>query len=317
LLIAQQAGVQAYEIQLDQQPLFLWKEILDLLANRRGVEPLVQLAVKQNPKSPKVDVLRKLLAGEPILSQRTSVVVDDQIGDREALLFHDDLTLSTGRIAWLIEVLEKLRAIAPAICRLGCRFGAASGYGTGFRIGRDLLLTNWHVLHNPERDMRANSVVAQFDYELDGTDRPRPGLTIDCAIASIVVGDAEADWGIIRTSSPIPDSIPIIPLSGAVRPEPQTRAFILQHPNGDYKRLGYARNVITDVEGDAYLYYLTDTQAGSSGSPVFDEQCRLIGLHHWGGSPQEVAGRPPLKKNRGVQMSLIRAGLAKAQVDAP
>jgi len=65
------------------------------------------------------------------------------------------------------------------------------------------------------------------------------------------------------------------------------------------------------------VHYLTDTQEGSSGAPVFDAQGKLIALHHAGGRPQEVAGRAPLKKNEGIRISRIVAGLTAQGVVFP
>ena len=52
-------------------------------------------------------------------------------------------------------------------------------------------------------------------------------------------------------------------------PNDGDRAFIVQHPDGQQKRLGFVRNMITAVTDDR-VQYLTDTQPGSSGAPVFD-----------------------------------------------
>ena len=49
---------------------------------------------------------------------------------------------------------------------------------------------------------------------------------------------------------------------------------------------------------DRVVQYLADTQAGSSGSPVFNADGQLIGLHHAGGRPQEVVGKLRFAKTR-------------------
>jgi hypothetical protein len=49
---------------------------------------------------------------------------------------------------------------------------------------------------------------------------------------------------------------------------------------------------------------------------VFDSQGRLIGLHHVGGRPQEVAGKP-FKKNEGIRIQRVIAGLAAAGIAVP
>ena len=60
---------------------------------------------------------------------------------------------------------------------------------------------------------------------------------------------------------------------------------------------------------DKSLRYLTDTQPGSSGSPVFNAAGRLIGLHRAGGVPQTVTGKVPMIKNHGIRIPRIVAGL--------
>jgi V8-like Glu-specific endopeptidase len=58
------------------------------------------------------------------------------------------------------------------------------------------------------------------------------------------------------------------------------------------------------------VQYLTDTQPGSSGAPVFDASAKLIALHHRGGTPTQKTGKAPLTKNQGVRISRVVAGLA-------
>ena len=90
-------------------------------------------------------------------------------------------------------------------------------------------------------------------------------------------------------------------------------SYILQHPLGDRKRLGFVRNTVTDYN-ERVVHYLTDTQQGSSGSPVFNSEGGLVALHHAGGRPQEALGKAPVRKNEGIRISRVLAGLKQRHV---
>ena len=70
-------------------------------------------------------------------------------------------------------------------------------------------------------------------------------------------------------------------------------------------------NILLDYD-HRVLHYRSPTEGGSSGSPVSDDEWRLIGLHHAGGT-----GMPQLNKaggtyaaNEGITIDAIRGGLA-------
>jgi V8-like Glu-specific endopeptidase len=161
----------------------------------------------------------------------------------------------------------------------------------------------------------ATAVTAQFGYEDDGAGHPLSGEMVLCNVATIV-DDQAYDWGVIRAAQPLKAGWPIVKLSEAGQPVVNDPAFIIQHPGADSKRLGFVRNQVSSFD-DRVVQYLTDTQQGSSGSPVFDSQGRLIALHHAGGRPQEFLGRAPVKKNEGIRISRVVEGLAAKHVATP
>src|SRR4030095_4414197 len=110
-----------------------------------------------------------------------------------------------------------------------------------------------------------------------------------CDVNTIVT-NKDDDWGVIRAKKPLLDTWPVVKLSEAIAPTKSAAAYIIQHPAGERKRLGFVRNQVSSFD-DRVVHYLTDTKEGSSGSPVFDAQGRLIALHHAGARPQEVLGR--------------------------
>jgi hypothetical protein len=210
-------------------------------------------------------------------------------------------------------VLEGLISVAPSVCRLLVERPGVKSRGTGFRIADDLLLTNWHVLY--PNGVVAAAVTAEFGYEDDGKGGGLPSTAVPCDAATIRGSEAD-DWAIIGVGQPMPANAPILKLSEAVQPANLAPAFIIQHPGGERKRVAYVRNQITEFD-DRVVQYLSDTQQGSSGSPVLSDDGKLLALHHAGGRPQEVAGKSPLRKNEAIRISRILAGLADLNVVVP
>jgi hypothetical protein len=59
------------------------------------------------------------------------------------------------------------------------------------------------------------------------------------------------------------------------------KVTFIQHPNGEPKQLAIRDNQVVD-ELELFLHYQTDTDPGSSGSPVLNDQWEVVALHHSG-----------------------------------
>ncbi len=329
MLMARTAGVDDTMIDTGQPVAFVWVSIIDE-ANKQGLTRTLVETVRSRIKdtSPGAAFLDQVLKnetpptqGEPRDAAGSPVFIagDDTVSDKEALLYADDLTIPIGKVPALIKTLGRLVELAPAICRLNVDVNGTPMEGSGFRIGSDLLLTNHHVLHLPPDlgGARATGVVAEFLYEDDPAGGFRTSVMVPCDVTTIKAS-VEDDWGVIRVAagSALDQAWPVVSIAGAAEPVIGSSAYIVQHPLGMRKKLGFVRNTIS-ASDDRTVHYLTDTQEGSSGSPVFDADGRLIALHHAGGTPQQVVGSPPLKKNEGIRIPRVVAGLAAAGVLLP
>jgi hypothetical protein len=127
LFVAQQAGIDFAFLNPDQPPYMVWKDVLDAGATARKNRPVVELAKSLHTTNTNAGFLEALLQqrspvsdSEPRGAFGAPAFIDgsDEIREPEALLFHDDLTLPIGRVPWLIDVLQRLQSLAPAVCRL-------------------------------------------------------------------------------------------------------------------------------------------------------------------------------------------------------
>jgi endonuclease G len=182
-----------------------------------------------------------------------------------------------------INYLELAIAVSRAVARI--EIGAA--HATGFLIGPGLLMTNHHVLTGEEDARRA---LAQFDYQDNASGellarqdyRLNPGtfFITDNALDFTIVGVEDMSLR-NRALSAYPWLRLIAELGKAQKGDDVN---IIQHPRGGLKQIAFRRNEVIEIpDGEpTFLYYTTDTEPGSSGSPCFNDQWELIALHHSG-----------------------------------
>ena len=90
---------------------------------------------------------------------------------------------------------------------------------------------------------------------------------------------------------------------------------IVQHPRGEKKQVALRENKIVDIP-DRFLHYAADTEPGSSGSPVFNDQWEVVALHHASvpaPDHQELGGF----MNEGIRVSRILKFVREQPLDPP
>jgi endonuclease G len=180
-----------------------------------------------------------------------------------------------------IGYLEGGVAAARAVGRISIRDerGRLRGYGTGSLVSPELLLTNHHVL--TDAGVAAHSIV-EFDYQ-DGID----GLPLSVQAFGLdpqrfFIADETLDFALVAVRA---DAGTLAPRGFNRLIEAEGKAIvgdfvtIIQHPEGGKKQIALRENRIVDMLPD-FLHYETDTEPGSSGSPVFNDQWEIVALHH-------------------------------------
>lgn len=201
------------------------------------------------------------------------------------------------------------------------------GAGTGWLIGSDLLLTNYHVIRNrhpldpdPDpADVERQALEASVQFFFDRAEDA--GSTVKVKELLAFGKPKTEDFALLRlaqapgvTCLPVRNERVTTPLEEQTPKGKFVRAFvvnIIQHPGGGPKRVALRNNRVFSAEYPT-LHYYTDTLSGSSGSPVFDDNWHVIALHRAYTAEQTlVNGRPQGYLNVGVQMHAILAKLTE------
>ena len=177
--------------------------------------------------------------------------------------------------------------LAIAVARGVGRVRVAGGFGTGFLVGPGLMMTNHHVI-GTVADASQSSL--QLDYQDNASGEIQPVQSFRFNPGICFVTDTELDVTIVGVQ-PVSDKnraidsypwVQLIPDAG--KAEVGDPINIIQHPRGGLKQIAFRENKILALSNSEprFLFYSTDTQPGSSGSPCFNDQWELIALHHSG-----------------------------------
>lgn len=166
--------------------------------------------------------------------------------------------------------------------------GDSLGYGTGFLVSPRLLLTNHHVLPTAAQARRS---LVEFNYQESASGEIQASEVFDLAPTELFLCDLEHDYALVAVA-PKPALaaygwLPLIEDQGKVLVGETVN--IIQHPNGEPKQLAIRNNQVVD-ELELFLHYQTDTDPGSSGSPVLKDQWEVVALHHSGVPKRNKAG---------------------------
>lgn len=155
--------------------------------------------------------------------------------------------------------------------------GVIPRFATAFLITDDLIITNHHVLRTAEFANVGRYIALGYENGPGGLAKTPELFELDPG--KLFVADEALDYAVCAVTGSPGKKYGHIPLDheGAIVRE--SRVNIIQHPNAQLKKIAVRNNEMRFFD-ESVLQYLTDTEHGSSGSPVFNDEWEIIGLHY-------------------------------------
>lgn len=227
--------------------------------------------------------------------------------------------------------------VAKSVARIQIRDQFKTiGFGTGFMISPRLILTNNHVLPDTET---ARLSRAEFNFQNGVDGRPHAISAFNLEPGTFFVTDVDLDFTVVAVQPSTDETEAQLPLThfGFNRVTADQGKLLLgepiniiQHPDGQPKQIALQQNELID-RLERFIHYQTDTSPGSSGSPLYNNQWEVVGLHHSGVPARDASGNilsidgtvwnPSLGESRikwvaneGVRLSSIIEHLAAAKL---
>ena len=193
-------------------------------------------------------------------------------------------------LSWYRTGLERTRMVAKVLNQL------EEGFGTGFLVrGGDLLpslgdeillLTNAHVVsddpaviakHGSLEPGDATIVFEAFEAAAGQKYRVKNKKLL------FTSPPEDLDATLLCLDPPVPacQISPVAKNLPALQVDNPQKVYVIGHPRGGGLSISLNDNLLLDWD-DSKIHYRAPTEGGSSGSPVFNQQWSLIGLHHAG-----------------------------------
>ncbi len=186
-----------------------------------------------------------------------------------------------------VNYLEKGVKAGRAVCRVNIYSSdGEEGFGTGFLIAPQILITNHHVIPD---ETYAKFSQATFNYEKGTNDLPLSLKVFNFEPSRLFYTNEDLDYTIVWIADQSIDGFAKPADFGYLHLNPNlgktkegNYVSIIQHPDGKMKKVALRQNEITNLSLPKFIRYVTDTKSGSSGAPVFNDKWEVVAVHHAG-----------------------------------
>ncbi|XP_065107071.1 serine protease FAM111A-like [Paramisgurnus dabryanus] len=212
-----------------------------------------------------------------------------------------------------VRQVKRLAKLSDSVCQI---LVESNPEGTGFLLFGRFILTNAHVIepfasctqNQPYLFRLRKEVRAVFNFE-----EHHPKIPLDVEVNNIVAyalgknsEDRHLDYALLEMNNDPPTDLPkLLDCHSFAPPRAGSQICIVGHPGEGVKKVdpcfiiekeptGFfqviTQQCLKEVEENQIPYH-TCFFNGSSGSPVFDEHCYLIGIHTGGFNHKDIFGK--------------------------
>ncbi|WP_298731567.1 serine protease [uncultured Chitinophaga sp.] len=309
--LVEKAGMPVYMIEIPQQQLLAWFNILQFAAARNQVVRLLEVITAPEMGNAGDEFLKgAIVAMQSGKAIRNISLPDDEWKGGNDIAATKEKILGKKSTLLPIGFLEQGTDAARAVVRIVTE----NELGTGFLLAQRWLLTNNHVLPNLETAAAAS---IEFNYQFPkgikvSTKQPADlkaeyatRLTPGTADKPLFYTNEAEDWTLVKIDDPQIDPFGFFTMA-APGLKPGDFVNIIQHPLGGPKQIGIYQNMVMYAD-DAIVQYMTDTNTGSSGSPVVNSDWEVVAIHHSGGWVEDPATKETVRRNQGTNIQRVKA----------